>query len=173
MIGYRRSGFTLFELSMVLIIIGFISGGILVGRDLIRAAENRKLITQMDQYKLAATTFRNKYNALPGDVESSKAASLGFTARAGGVGHGDGNGIIDDCNGDNLISINPSLGCELVLFWSDLSKAQMIENQFTRATDSEPIIALAQHLCIAFGQRFVGVEIDDHYQRVYADDTGM
>lgn len=42
-----------------------------------------------------------------------------------------------------------------------------------RCATSEPIIALAQHLCIAFGQRFVGVEIDDHYQRVYADDTGM
>ncbi|MFO1072844.1 MAG: succinylglutamate desuccinylase/aspartoacylase family protein [Geminicoccaceae bacterium] len=30
-----------------------------------------------------------------------------------------------------------------------------------RCATSEPIIALAQHLAIAFGQRFVGVEIDD------------
>jgi hypothetical protein len=40
-----------------------------------------------------------------------------------------------------------------------------------RATSTEAVIALAQHLCIAFGQRFVGVEIGDHYQRIYADDT--
>ena len=40
-----------------------------------------------------------------------------------------------------------------------------------RATSTEAVIALAQHLCIAFDQRFVGVEIDDHYQRIYADDT--
>lgn len=41
-----------------------------------------------------------------------------------------------------------------------------------RSTSSEAVIALAQHLCIAFNQRFVGVEIDDRYQRIYADDTG-
>ena len=40
-----------------------------------------------------------------------------------------------------------------------------------RATSTEAVIALAQHLCIAFNQRFVGVEIDDRYQRIYADDT--
>lgn len=41
-----------------------------------------------------------------------------------------------------------------------------------RSASAEAVIALAQHLCIAFNQRFVGVEIDDRYQRVYADDTG-
>lgn len=41
-----------------------------------------------------------------------------------------------------------------------------------RSTSTEAVIALAQHLCIAFNQRFVGVEIDDRYQRIYADDTG-
>ena len=40
-----------------------------------------------------------------------------------------------------------------------------------RASSTEAIIALAQHLCVAFKQRFVGVEIDDRYQRIYADDT--
>lgn len=40
-----------------------------------------------------------------------------------------------------------------------------------RASSTEAIIALAQHLCVAFKQRFVGVEIDDRYLRIYADDT--
>jgi hypothetical protein len=40
-----------------------------------------------------------------------------------------------------------------------------------RTASAEAVIALAQHLCVAFGQRFVGVEIADRYQRVYADDT--
>jgi hypothetical protein len=40
-----------------------------------------------------------------------------------------------------------------------------------RANAAEPVIALAQELCVAFGQRFVGVETHGHYMRVYADDT--
>jgi hypothetical protein len=40
-------------------------------------------------------------------------------------------------------------------------------------TDSrEAIVALAQQLCLDFGQRFVGVEVEGRYIRIYADDTG-
>jgi hypothetical protein len=40
-------------------------------------------------------------------------------------------------------------------------------------TDSrEAIVALAQRLCLDFDQRFVGVEVDGRYIRIYADDTG-
>ena len=35
----NRAGFTLFELSIVLVIMGLIAGGVLVGRDLIEAAK--------------------------------------------------------------------------------------------------------------------------------------
>jgi hypothetical protein len=40
-------------------------------------------------------------------------------------------------------------------------------------TDSrEAIVALAQRLCLDFAQRFVGVEVEGRYIRIYADDTG-
>ncbi|MEL6767697.1 MAG: HD domain-containing protein [Pseudomonadota bacterium] len=40
-------------------------------------------------------------------------------------------------------------------------------------TDSpSAVVAMAQRLCIVFEQRFVGVELDGRYVRVYADDTG-
>jgi prepilin-type N-terminal cleavage/methylation domain-containing protein len=39
----RQSGFTLFEISVVLVIVALVIGGILVGGDMIRAAELRSI----------------------------------------------------------------------------------------------------------------------------------
>ena len=40
-------------------------------------------------------------------------------------------------------------------------------------TDSrDAVVALAQRLCLDFEQRFVGVEVEGRYIRIYADDTG-
>jgi prepilin-type N-terminal cleavage/methylation domain-containing protein len=46
----RQTGFTLIELSIVLVIIGLIVGVILVGPDLIEAATIRSQISQIDKY---------------------------------------------------------------------------------------------------------------------------
>jgi prepilin-type N-terminal cleavage/methylation domain-containing protein len=43
------AGFTLIEISIVLVIIGLIVGGVLVGHDLIRAAGVRATISQVEK----------------------------------------------------------------------------------------------------------------------------
>jgi prepilin-type N-terminal cleavage/methylation domain-containing protein len=131
-----RAGFTLVELSIVLVIIGLIVGGILVGQDLITAARIRAQITQIDKYNTAVNVFRVKYNALPGDMIPTTAAALGFFTRSGIYGDGDGDG--------NLIGYNTSpgaggfyvLGGETVLFWTDLSAAGLIEGGFNDNSDT-------------------------------------
>jgi hypothetical protein len=40
-----------------------------------------------------------------------------------------------------------------------------------RTDSTEAIVELAQRLCVEFRQRFVGVEVDGRYIRIYADDT--
>src|SRR5688572_10018529 len=67
-----RRGFTLIELSIVLVIIALLVAGVLVGRELIKTSELRSLMTQVDQFKTATYTFRNKYNGLPGDITNAE-----------------------------------------------------------------------------------------------------
>jgi len=129
----KRSGFTLVELAIVLVIIGLIVGGILVGQDLIKAATVRATLSDLEKYNSASTAFRTKYGGLPGDLLSTYAQQCGFIAgptatfpgRDGSAGAGDGNGLVEGCvPGSNALTIN--LGCETALFWVDLSTAGLI-----------------------------------------------
>lgn len=63
-----RKGFTLVELSIVLVIIGLLIGGILIGQSLIDSAKLVKLVKTIEQYEIAATTFKSKFRAIPGDT---------------------------------------------------------------------------------------------------------
>ncbi len=41
-----------------------------------------------------------------------------------------------------------------------------------RSDSSAAIVALAQKLCLAFDERFIGIDVGGRYIRIYADDTG-
>jgi len=41
-----------------------------------------------------------------------------------------------------------------------------------RSDSTDAVVATAQRLCLEFAQRFVGIETEGRYLRVYADDTG-
>jgi len=115
-------GFTLIELSIVLVIIGLIIGAILVGKSLIHTSEIRAQVSQFQKYTSAVNTFRTKYNALPGDITPTLAAGFGLAARAGSVGQGDGNGFIEGGGPGSS-----DVAGETALFWNDLSTANLIE----------------------------------------------
>jgi type II secretory pathway pseudopilin PulG len=68
---YSTAAFSLVELSIVLVILGLLTGGILGGQSLIRAAELRSVSTEEQRYAAAIHTFRDKYFQLPGDFNSA------------------------------------------------------------------------------------------------------
>src|ERR1700722_5890685 len=113
------SGFTLIELSIVLVIIGLIVGGILVGQDLIKAAEVRAQLSQIEKYNSAVNTFRAKFNAIPGDMAIATAKQFGFVLGTycdrSVLGYRDGNGLIDGA--DSPWQLAQAMG-ETGLFWS-------------------------------------------------------
>ena len=61
-------GFTLVELSIVLVVIGLIVGGIMVGKSLIDSSNIHAQVQQLEKYNTAYHTFKLKYNAIPGDM---------------------------------------------------------------------------------------------------------
>ena len=129
-----KSGFTLIEMSIVLVIIGLIVGGILVGVDLVNAAAIRSQISQIERYNTAVRTFQGKYGYLPGDIPDPYATNAGFAARGTAhPGQGDGNGLIEAWNNANTTGFySPS--DELGAFWVDLSTAGLIDGTFNFAT---------------------------------------
>ena len=123
----NKSGFTLVELSIVLIIIGLIVSGVLVGQDLIRSAEISATVRQVQNFNSAVSTFRTKYNYIPGDMPSSLSTAFGLTGtRTGAQGDGDGNGLIECTTPATLCS-----GGEPVLFWNDLSISKLVSGSYT------------------------------------------
>lgn len=130
----KQQGFTLIELSIVLVIIGLIVGGVLVGQDLIKAAEIRATIAQIEKYNASVNTFRTKYNGMPGDLTSDNALAFGFVIRAGTPGRGDGNGLIDTSTGSGMV-----FGQEPSMFWNDLSVANLVDGNFIGIDSGAPL----------------------------------
>jgi prepilin-type N-terminal cleavage/methylation domain-containing protein len=128
----KHGGFTLIELSIVLVVIGLIVGGILMGQSLISAAAVRAQISQIEKYNTAANTFREKYGYLPGDITATAASQFGFAARGPCPGEGDGNGIIQGSLLGNCAAYsNDEASGETVMFWVDLSATNLIDGGFT------------------------------------------
>ena len=129
-----NAGFTLIEMSIVLVIIGLIIGAVLVGQDLISAARVRAQISQIEKYQTAVNTFKGKYGYLPGDIPNAIAIQFGFAARGSFLGEGDGNGTIQGIptGPNNSFALGfCQAGGEPLLFWADLGQAGLIDNQLT------------------------------------------
>lgn len=137
------SGFSLVELAIVLVILGLLTGGILAGSNLIRAAELRGLHSDLSKIQVAVISFKDRYKALPGDMKN---ATRFWGAQAGG--NQEGVDVVcaaldytspatgkETCNGDgdNVIQSavpHPQI-YEALRAWQHLSNAGLIDGQFT------------------------------------------
>lgn len=120
----KKTGFTLLELSVVILVIGLLVGGILVGDQIQRAAEIRKTINEVNDYKMSFSIFKDKFGTYPGDLRSAS-SSLGCTAGTFPVG----------CNGnqDGTVTVTGSpvgQGDEQLRAWQHLSLANLIDKQY-------------------------------------------
>jgi prepilin-type N-terminal cleavage/methylation domain-containing protein len=90
----KARGFSLVELSIVILIISFIMAAIAVGSNITDNAKSRQAIKALTDYRAAFIQFREQFNALPGDFNN--AATIW-----GNTTSGNGDGIITcTVNGD-------------------------------------------------------------------------
>lgn len=130
------AAFSLVELSIVLVILGLLVGGVLSGQSLIRAAELRAVSSEYSRYVTAIQTFRDKYFALPGDMNNATRfwgrmngnadCITNSSAAVAGTGACDG-------NADGVINYPsaPNQSGEMYQFWRQLASAALIEGNFT------------------------------------------
>lgn len=97
----KNSGFTLIEISIVLVIIGLLLGGVLKGQEMIENAKIKNLKGDFEGVTAAVYAYQDRYGALPGD--DSRAASRGWTNAVAGGGNGQlaNNDAFDDGNTEN------------------------------------------------------------------------
>lgn len=130
----KRSGFSLVELSIVLVILGLLVGGILAGQSLIRAAELRSVTTESQRFVTVINAFRDKYFAVPGDINTATSfwgkdstycnGDSGIANATTGTCNGNGDGILD----------NPAAASstgEVFQFWRQLALAGLIEGTYS------------------------------------------
>jgi prepilin-type N-terminal cleavage/methylation domain-containing protein len=67
----KRAGFTLLELSIVVVIVALLAAGVMVGKDLIQAAQVRSTLKQIEMINVAVNTFKGQYKCLPGDCATA------------------------------------------------------------------------------------------------------
>lgn len=124
----NQKGFTLVELSIVLVIIGLLIGGILAAQSMINTAKVQAFTRQIGQFDAAVATFKDRFKGVPGDVTSINA-------------DGDGNGIVEDDGGTSMTYADEVAGV-----WPSLSATGLKNESGTAYTNTDDAPTLGESI---------------------------
>lgn len=115
---HNNHGFTIVEMAVVLVIIGFLIGGLLKLTAIRQSAQAKDVISMAGDISAAVSSFKENYKYLPGDfpAAANEIANVAAACLAGGADGGDG---------DGSISATESLCVPEHLFRAGLTKAQI------------------------------------------------
>ncbi len=117
----NQYGFTLVEISIVMIIIGLLIGGTFGGMKLIENMQVNKTVQDLKAIESAALTFKDTYGRLPGDIRNPSVRLPSCTDAPCATG-GDGNRVFD--GNQWWAAITPT--SEKFTFWAHLQAADLI-----------------------------------------------
>ena len=131
MSDFPQRGFTLLEIVIVLLIVGFLLAGVLKGQEMITSAKVKRVAGQLDEIRAAYLGFQDRYKALPGDYRD---APVYMTCPAIACLYGNGDSRIRD----NETPANGSQVHEDLLLWSHLSSSGFLKGDY-RMSDGEAV----------------------------------
>lgn len=144
-----QQGWTLLEITLVVLIVGLILAGALKGQEMITSAKVKRVAGQLDEIRATYFGFQDRYKALPGDyAEADQTLDCGSPCLRG--------------NGDGRIRSNETVVSgnqqhEDLLVWTHLSASGFLKGDYrmldgqSLATDSNsPKNAYATYMQIAF-----------------------
>lgn len=140
-----KLAFSLVELSIVLVILGLLVGGVLAGQSLIKAAQLRSISTEYNRYRTATMSFRDKYFALPGDMPNATTfwgkdnSGIGMSCNSDPANAGSPGTCSGDGDGNVGGQVSSNLRSESFRFWQHLSLAGQLEGSYS-GTYTGPII---------------------------------
>lgn len=125
----RQKGFTLVELSIVLIIIGLIISGVLTGKSLIYQARVRAVISDFNELDTAWNLFYIKYDGIPGDLADAHLFWPGCNSGAANSDcSGNGDGWVDAAGANSPFTVN---NLENVRAWQHYTLAGLIAGEYS------------------------------------------
>ncbi len=120
-----KKGFSLIELSIVIIVVGLIVSSVLFVNKIVYQAKIRAVISEYQTYDGAYTSFQDKFNAVPGDMPN--AWDYWGTDCATSAALCNGNGNFEIPHNVNVITET----YELIKAWKHLSLANLIDEDYT------------------------------------------
>lgn len=137
------AGFTLIEMSIVLIILSLLMGAVLKGQQLINISKVKQLESDFRNIPLMIYSYQDKFKTLPGD--DSRASSR-FSNAETSVKNGDGEGIITG----SWFDFNPTK--DNAIIWQHLRLAGLMSGETNIAsTDYMPKNVLGKAIDIQSG----------------------
>ncbi|MDA0967671.1 MAG: prepilin-type N-terminal cleavage/methylation domain-containing protein [Proteobacteria bacterium] len=129
-----ENGFTLIELSIVIVIIGLIVAGVVGGQSLVEQAKLRNIVSDFNKFSIATSAFKIEYGENAGDLSKAE-QYFGTTDCPNFVGVG----YTCRCNGNGNKRVGPeSITGEVherMRFWQHLALASVLEGNFDGGCD--------------------------------------
>ncbi len=122
----NQKGFTLLELSVVIVIIGLLIAGVTSGTQLLKSAEVTKQVSQLTQMRSYYTAFRATHAAVPGDFARGFVLWGSATCTNNSV-----HSASDGCNGNGDGNLGGATSNEGVLLWRHLFLSGIMPTNIT------------------------------------------
>jgi prepilin-type N-terminal cleavage/methylation domain-containing protein len=132
MYGMKTAAFTLMEMAVVLVIIGLMSGSVILGTNVVRSQQINQVLEDAGTYRNAMSLFETSYSSLPGDFSGAVAVwgAVGGGASCATPATDTDDGGKKTCDGDDDGTIESS-NYESFRAFQQMMAAGLIAGRYT------------------------------------------